>query len=344
MLAEWHCLRGHPDIQGQRLQDCMHLGSLVGSPQAQGSPLADLGRRRPEPEEVSELGQFTGALCLARLCVFDRLVWRALRDGDRHGDQKFYGSTPSQAGVIGVRSERHHLICPPHAKRHGGEDFLELVRVVGGEQSERAPFSWPQGTGVSRQTLHTWIARYERGGLSSLADRSHRPDTCPHQTGAEVEAAICELRREHPGWGPRRIEHHLARSGVDPVPSRSSIYRCLRRHGLVELRRRRKRPDIWVSSCAETARSSPQGDGCSLGAVLRRPHPRYRANDRRTIRRLASAGRFRVASLALIEPQPTYLFFHPLAFRAGVAYQRIVSGSERLAGLRCVIVGELEAQ
>jgi transposase-like protein len=34
-------------------------------------------------------------------------------------------------------------------------------------------------TGVSRQTLHGWIARYERGGLSSLADRSHRPDTCP---------------------------------------------------------------------------------------------------------------------------------------------------------------------
>jgi transposase InsO family protein len=28
---------------------------------------------------------------------------------------------------------------------------------------------------------------------------------------------------------------------VDQVPSRSSIYRCLRRHGLIELRRRRKR-------------------------------------------------------------------------------------------------------
>ena len=78
-----------------------------------------------------------------------------------------------------------------------------------------------------------------------MADRSHRPTTCPHQTDAEVEAAICELRREHPGWGPRRIEHHLARSGVDPVPSRSSIYRCLKRHGLIELRRRRKRREEY---------------------------------------------------------------------------------------------------
>ena len=99
--------------------------------------------------------------------------------------------------------------------------------------------------GVSRQTVHTWIARYQAGGLGALSDRSHRPSTCPHQTGAEVEATICELRREHPGWGPRRIEHHLARAGLEPVPSRSSIYRCLKRHGLIELRRRRKRREEY---------------------------------------------------------------------------------------------------
>jgi transposase InsO family protein len=95
--------------------------------------------------------------------------------------------------------------------------------------------------GVSRQSVHAWIARYEQGGLAALADRSHRPAACPHQIPAEVEALICELRREHPGWGPRRIEHQLAKRGLEPVPGRSSIYRCLRRHGLVELRRRRKR-------------------------------------------------------------------------------------------------------
>jgi DNA-binding transcriptional regulator LsrR (DeoR family) len=27
--------------------------------------------------------------------------------------------------------------------------------------------------GVSRQSVHTWIARYEQGGLAALADRSH---------------------------------------------------------------------------------------------------------------------------------------------------------------------------
>jgi transposase InsO family protein len=99
--------------------------------------------------------------------------------------------------------------------------------------------------GVTRQSVHNWITRYEQGGLTSLADRSHRPETCPHQTLAETEALICEMRREHPGWGPRRIEHQLAKAGVNPVPARSSIYRCLKRHGLVELRRRRKRRDEY---------------------------------------------------------------------------------------------------
>lgn len=99
--------------------------------------------------------------------------------------------------------------------------------------------------GVSRQTVHNWIARYEAGGLASLADRSHRPNTCAHQIPPELEAQICELRRQHPGWGPRRIEHQLARLGVDPMPSRSSVYRCLRRHGLIELRPRKRRREEY---------------------------------------------------------------------------------------------------
>lgn len=57
---------------------------------------------------------------------------------------------------------------------------------------------------------------------------------------AAVEAQIVELRRTHPGWGPRTIGHRLARDGLASVPGRSSIYRCLVRHGLIEVRPRRK--------------------------------------------------------------------------------------------------------
>lgn len=99
--------------------------------------------------------------------------------------------------------------------------------------------------GVSRQTVSGWKSRYEASGLAGLADRSRRPASCPHQAPAEVEAAVCELRRKHPKWGPRRIAHVLERFGtVSPVPSRMTVYRILVRHGLVEPGvRRRKRSD-----------------------------------------------------------------------------------------------------
>jgi transposase InsO family protein len=99
--------------------------------------------------------------------------------------------------------------------------------------------------GVSRQTVHTWLARYRAEGLGGLIDRSHRPEWCPHQAPVEVEAAVCELRREHPRWGPRRLAHELGRSGMVPVPSRSTVYRILVRHGLVEPRRRGRRREDY---------------------------------------------------------------------------------------------------
>src|SRR5690242_5522047 len=51
--------------------------------------------------------------------------------------------------------------------------------------------------GVSRQAAHRWIGWYREEGLDGLADRSHRPHAHPAQTSPEVEAAICELRRNH---------------------------------------------------------------------------------------------------------------------------------------------------
>ncbi|MFI7681032.1 IS481 family transposase [Actinophytocola sp. NPDC049390] len=94
--------------------------------------------------------------------------------------------------------------------------------------------------GVSRQSVSGWLSRYRRDGLAGLVDRSRRPESCPHQTAAEVAAVICELRREHPRWGPRRLVHELDRGGVVPVPSRMSVYRILVRHGLIEPKARRR--------------------------------------------------------------------------------------------------------
>ncbi|WP_405971376.1 IS481 family transposase [Streptomyces sp. NBC_00988] len=107
--------------------------------------------------------------------------------------------------------------------------------------------------GVSRQSVHAWVRKYEELGLPGLADRSHRPVSCPHRIAGEVEAVVCELRRRHPGWGPRRLVHELERRGISPVPSRATVYRVLVRNGLVEPgTRRRRRSDYrrWERSAA----------------------------------------------------------------------------------------------
>jgi transposase len=79
---------------------------------------------------------------------------------------------------------------------------------------------------VSRQTVHAWLARYEAQGLDGLADRSHRPASCPHQMPAGLEALVLEMRRAHPYWGPRRIVVELRRKNAAVVPSESAVYRC----------------------------------------------------------------------------------------------------------------------
>ncbi len=98
--------------------------------------------------------------------------------------------------------------------------------------------------GVSRQSVHTWMRRYREGGLGALADRSHRVKSHPMQTPAQVEVLICELRRAHPRWGPQTLLWELRRRGVEPLPSRASVYRALVRNGLIDpMARKRKRSD-----------------------------------------------------------------------------------------------------
>lgn len=98
--------------------------------------------------------------------------------------------------------------------------------------------------GVTRQSIDTWVKRYRSGGVEALKDGSHRPSTCPHQMPTEIEARICELRRQHHRWGPARIAWQLRKERVHPLPSESSVYRALVRNGLIgPVARKKKRSD-----------------------------------------------------------------------------------------------------
>jgi SAM-dependent methyltransferase len=70
---------------------------------------------------------------------------------------------------------------------------------------------------------------------------------------------------------------------------------------------------------------------------------RYRANDRPTLEKLARASRFRLVDLELFETKPDYLYFHPWAYRAGIAYERLVNRFDALARFRVQLIADLEA-
>jgi hypothetical protein len=40
--------------------------------------------------------------------------------------------------------------------------------------------------GVSRQSVHKWLARYRQDGLGGLMDRPRRPQSCPWQSPVAV--------------------------------------------------------------------------------------------------------------------------------------------------------------
>jgi len=75
--------------------------------------------------------------------------------------------------------------------------------------------------GVTRQSLHAWLRRYEAGGIEALADRSHRPRSVPHQINGAAEARVLELRRLHPFSASARSPTDFQRRATRRLPPRA---------------------------------------------------------------------------------------------------------------------------
>jgi transposase InsO family protein len=98
--------------------------------------------------------------------------------------------------------------------------------------------------GVHRSWIYKLLARYRAGGYAALERRSRRPRSCKHETPPAMVKAIVRLRSELDGQGhdagAETIAYHLAQTHTD-IPSLSTIWRILRREGLV-VPQRQKRP------------------------------------------------------------------------------------------------------
>jgi transposase InsO family protein len=90
--------------------------------------------------------------------------------------------------------------------------------------------------GISKSWIYVLIKRYQAGGYEALEPRSRRPRSCGHETPVEVVQAIVTLRGElqadgHDA-GAATIAYHLAKR-IEAVPSRATIWRILKREGLI---------------------------------------------------------------------------------------------------------------
>jgi putative transposase len=104
--------------------------------------------------------------------------------------------------------------------------------------------------GISRRVGYKWLSRYEEGGFSALQDRSRAPLRQAAETAPELVGKIVELRQRHPTWGPRKLRARLMAMAPDVEwPACSTIGAILKREGLVQgRRRRRRRSGAWKAA------------------------------------------------------------------------------------------------
>jgi transposase InsO family protein len=93
--------------------------------------------------------------------------------------------------------------------------------------------------GINRQTGYEVLRRFEAGGIEALLPRSRAPMRIPHKTCEELAQALVRARKAHPTWGPKKLKTVLEAKLGRRMPAVSTIFGVLKRHGLVELRRRR---------------------------------------------------------------------------------------------------------
>ncbi|OGI66657.1 hypothetical protein A2642_02755 [Candidatus Nomurabacteria bacterium RIFCSPHIGHO2_01_FULL_39_10] len=100
---------------------------------------------------------------------------------------------------------------------------------------------------IQRRILRGWIRRYRLLGAIGLNDKSRRPKRVREPTvSRELESAIIVVRKQYPSWSKYKINVRLKRK-TDFKTSDSTIGRVLKRRGLIDRRKSRKRSKAALS-------------------------------------------------------------------------------------------------
>lgn len=127
----------------------------------------------------------------------------------------------------------------------------------------RSQASVARDYGVSKGWVSKLIARYRTEGDTAFEPRSRRPHTRPAATAATTVDLVIELRRQLTAQGldagADTIAWHLEQHHRITV-SRATIYRIMRRHGLVTAEPKKKPKSSYIRFQAEQPNETWQAD------------------------------------------------------------------------------------
>ena len=108
--------------------------------------------------------------------------------------------------------------------------------------------------GISRKTAYKWLARFQQNGRAGLAERSRAPLSSPQAIKESTASAIIALRQKYPTWGARKIREKLRQLHPETAwPAASSMGELLKREGLIQPRRTRRRTPPYTEPLAHAA-------------------------------------------------------------------------------------------
>jgi len=96
--------------------------------------------------------------------------------------------------------------------------------------------------GISRPTTDKWIRRYEQRGPQGLEELRRAPLCHPNRTAEELRALIVQTKLRRQNWGPKKVLDWLRLERPElKWPADSTAGEILKRAGLVQTRKRRRR-------------------------------------------------------------------------------------------------------
>jgi transposase InsO family protein len=96
--------------------------------------------------------------------------------------------------------------------------------------------------GIDRSTFYYWLRRRGSGEEDWFSDRSRAPHGCPHKSSERIVEAVVGVRRRFRHFGAKKVRARLIEEKPEVIwPAVSTIGDILKREGLIEPRRRRRR-------------------------------------------------------------------------------------------------------